>query len=128
MVLPGGDGLRAAALAALMLSLAQLALAQQALAQPASAQSNDCSREAASIRKAETQLPRLEVAPPADQQIVCITLETNILFAKRLGAHVAQCPRSPYAQRAGDWQRTGEQYAAQFNERRCKPAIKSFRG
>jgi hypothetical protein len=96
---------------------------------PAVAQSpDDCGREAAAIHKAETQLPRLDVAPPDDKQIVCITLETNILFAKRLSAHVAQCPRSPYAQKAGDWQRTGEQYAAQFNERRCKPAIKTFRG
>jgi hypothetical protein len=122
MALPGDVGLRAAALAALF-CLGSIASGQQALAQ-----SNDCGREAASIRKAETQLPRLEVAPPADQQIVCITLETNMLFAKRLGAHVAQCPRSPYAQKAGDWQRTAEQYAAQFNERRCEPAIKSFRG
>jgi hypothetical protein len=116
----GHGGFRAAALAALF--------CLGASGQPALAQSNDCGREAASIRKAETQLPRLDVAPPADQQIVCITLETNILFAKRLSAHVAQCPRSPYAQKAGDWQRTGEQYAAQFNERRCKSAIKSFRG
>jgi hypothetical protein len=103
-------------------------VASLSLALPAQAQSNECGREAASIRKAETQLPRLEVAPPADQQIVCITLETNILFARRLAAHVAQCPRSPYAQKAEGWQRTGEQYAAQFNERSCKPAIKSFRG
>ncbi len=92
------------------------------------AQSNDCVREAASIRKAETQLPRLDVAPPGDQQIVCITLETNILFARRLAAHVSQCPRSPYARQAEAWQRTSTQYAAQFNERRCKPAIRNYRG
>jgi len=55
-------------------SLAALSLA--ATGQPASAQSNDCAREADSIRKAESQLPHLEVAPPADQQIVCITLGT----------------------------------------------------
>lgn len=113
-----GGTLRAAAFAA---------LSWLALSLPAHAQSRDCSREAASIRKAEIQLPRLEVAPP-DQQIVCITLETNILFARRLAAHVAQCPRSPYAREASGWQRTAEQYAAQFNERRCKPAIKSYRG
>jgi hypothetical protein len=65
------------------------------------------------------------LASPADQQIVCITLETNILFARRLTAHMSQCPRSPYARQAETWQRTGTQYAAQFNERRCKPAIKS---
>jgi len=118
----GRGGLRAAALAAFS------SLVVIGLGQPAFAQSNDCGREAASLRKAETQLPRLEVAPPADQQIVCITLETNILFAKRLNAHVAQCPRSPYAGQADGWQRTGQQYAAQFNERRCKPAIKTYRG
>ena len=123
MTSPKGSTSRAAALAALFCSLICLGLAL-----PASAQSNDCGREAASIRKAETQLPRLDVAPPADQQIVCITLETNILFARRLAAHMAQCPRSPYARQAEGWQHTEEQYAAQFNERRCKPAIKSFRG
>jgi len=115
----GGGGMRMAALAALVVA---------AISQPAFAQSNDCNREAASIRKAETQLPRLEVGPPEDRQIVCITLETNILFARRLAAHVAQCPRSPFAQKADSWQRTGQQYAAQFNERRCKPAIKNYRG
>jgi len=99
-----------------------------AAGQPASAQSNDCAREADSIRKAESQLPRLEVAPPEDRQIVCITLETNILFARRLTAHVSQCPRSPYARQADTWQRASSQYAAQFNERRCKPAIKGYRG
>jgi hypothetical protein len=98
------------------------------LALPAQAQSKACGREAASIRRAEAQLPRLDVAPPGDQQIVCITLETNILFARRLAAHLAQCPRSPYAPHADLWQRTGQQYAAQFNERRCKSAIKNYRG
>jgi len=46
-------------------------------APPASAQGNKCAEEAASIRRAEGQLPRLEVAPPGDRQIVCITPETN---------------------------------------------------
>jgi len=96
---------------------------------PAIAQSSDdCGREAAAIRKAETQLPRLDVAPPDDKQIVCITLETNIVFARRLVTHVSQCPRSPYARAADNWQRTGAQYAAQFNGRGCKPAIRGFRG
>ena len=57
-------------------------------APPAFAQGNKCTEEAASIRRAESQLPRLEVAPPGDQQIVCITLETNMLFARRLAAHL----------------------------------------
>jgi hypothetical protein len=108
------------------LSLAALSFA--AAGQPASAQPNDCTREANSIRKAESQLPRLEVAPPEDRQIVCITLETNILFVRRLTAHVSQCPRSPYARHAEAWQRAGAEYTTQFNDRRCKPAIKSYRG
>ena len=99
-----------------------------ATAHPAPAQSNDCGREAAAIRKAETQLPRLDVAPPDDKQIVCITLETNIVFARRVVAHVSQCPRSPYMRAADSWQRTGTQYAAQFNDRGCKPAIRGYRG
>ena len=114
-----GRSIGAAGFAALCLCAAAL---------PAAAQSDDCSREAAAIRKAETQLPRLDVAPPDDKQIVCITLETNIVFARRLTAHVTQCPRSPYARAAGGWQRTGAQYAAQFNERGCKPAIRGYRG
>jgi hypothetical protein len=99
-----------------------------AAAQPASAQGNTCTEEAASIRRAESQLPRLEVAPPGDQQIVCITLETNILFARRFAAHVAHCPRSPHVRNAEGWQRIGSQYIAQFEERRCKPAIRGYRG
>ena len=93
-------------------------------APPAWAQGNKCAEEAASIRRAEGQLPRLDVAPPGDQQIVCITLETNMLFARRLAAH---CPRSPHARNADAWQRTGSQYTAQFSERRCRPAIRGYR-
>jgi hypothetical protein len=99
-----------------------------AAASPALAQGNRCLQEADSIRRAEGQLPRLEVAPPGDRQIVCITLETNILFARRLAAHLEHCQRSPLARGGADWQRTGSQYTAQFTERRCKPAIRSYRG
>src|SRR4051812_16553509 len=99
-----------------------------AAAQPAFAQRNKCTEEAASIRRAESQLPRLEVAPPDDQQIVCITLETNILFARRMAAHLALCPRSPHARNADAWRRTDSQYSARFGERRCKPAIRDHRG
>lgn len=67
-------------------------------AAPAQAQPTDCTATAASIRKAESELPRLDAAPPGDKQIVCITLETLIVFARRFDAHVAQCPRSPHAQ------------------------------
>jgi hypothetical protein len=92
------------------------------------AQSNTCAREAAAIKRAEGQLPRLEVAPPDDKQIVCITLETNILFARRLAAHIASCPRSPLARHADTWKRTASQYSATFSNRQCKPAIRNYRG
>ena len=112
----------------LALSVALTAASLFALSAEASAQGNRCTDEAASLRRAETQLPRLDVAPPDDQQIVCITLETNIVFARRFAAHLANCPRSPHARTADAWQRTGSQYTAQFNERRCKPAIRGYRG
>jgi hypothetical protein len=112
----------------LALSVALTAATLFALSAEASAQGNRCADEAASLRRAETQLPRLDVAPPDDQQIVCITLETNIVFARRFAAHLANCPRSPHARAADAWQRTGSQYTAQFNERRCKPAIRGYRG
>jgi hypothetical protein len=92
------------------------------------AQGNRCVSEAGSIHRAEMQLPKLEVAPPDDQQIVCITLETNILFARRLAAHVTHCPRSPHARGAEAWQRMNSEYTARFEERRCKPAIRGFHG
>jgi hypothetical protein len=96
-----------------------------ALAQP---NANTCAREAAAIKRAEGQLPRLQVAPPDDKQIVCITLETNILFARRLAAHIEHCPRSPLARGAESWKRTESQYSATFSSRQCKPAIRSYRG
>jgi hypothetical protein len=108
----------------LLLAVAAIAGAPK----PASAQFQSCTQEAAAIRRAQNELPRIEVAPPDDKQIVCITLETNILFARRLAAHIAQCPRSPLAGQAGAWERTGAQYSARFRERRCKPAIGGNRG
>jgi hypothetical protein len=99
-----------------------------ALASPATAQMADCSSEAARIKRAEEELPRLDVAPPADRQIVCITLETNLLFAKRLSAHLAQCPRSPLARSGNAWAKTSRDYAAQFAGRGCKQTIKGYRG
>lgn len=88
----------------------------------------DCNAEAARIRRAEAELPKLDVAPPNDRQIVCITLETNVLFARAFAAHVKQCPRSPHVRNAQMWSRTGSSYAAQFNDRGCKPTIRPYRG
>ena len=94
----------------------------------ASAQSSNCASEAARIQRAETELPRLNVAPPHDKQILCITLETNLLFAKRLSAHLAQCPRSPLAKTGASWARAGREYQALFSRRGCKQTIKGYRG
>ena len=110
--------------AALLIVLAGFAIA----ATPSLAQQNACSREADSIRRAEGQLPRIEVAPPDDQQIVCITLETNIVFARRVAAHLANCPRSPLARQGDTWRRTESDYMGRFSERRCKTAIRNYRG
>jgi hypothetical protein len=120
-----GNGRKCALLA---LSVILIAAAQFAISPTAAAQGSRCADEAASLRHAETQLPRLDVAPPDDQQIVCITLETNIVFARRVATHLANCPRSPHVRGADAWRRTGLQYTAQFTERRCKPTIRGYRG
>ena len=88
----------------------------------------DCNADAAKLRRAESELPKLEVAPPNDRQIVCITPETNVLFAGRLAAHWSRAPRSPFAKSAEGWARTGSNYAAQFSSKGCKAAIKPYRG
>ncbi len=103
--------------------VAAMLAATSAQAQPA-----DCTATAASIRKAESELPRLEAAPPGDKQIVCITLETVIVFARRFEAHVAQCPRSPHAARTATWRRIASDYTARFRDRRCEPSIRGYRG
>ena len=94
----------------------------------ATAQYADCGAEAARIQRAEAELPRLDVAPPGDRTIVCITLETNLLFARRLSAHLAQCPRSPLAKGRNAWAKTGRDYQALFSNRGCKQTIKGYRG
>ena len=80
----------------------------------------DCKAEEAALMKDESELPRLEVASPADRPITCITLETNIAFAARLKLHVAHCPASSYAQSAPEWEKTRIDYAARFTLNRCK--------
>jgi hypothetical protein len=80
----------------------------------------DCKAEEVLLMKDESELPRLEVASPADRPITCITLETNIAFAARLKAHVARCPASGYVQAAPDWEKTRLDYAARFLQNRCK--------
>ena len=80
----------------------------------------DCKVEETALMKDESELPRLEVASPADRPITCITLETIIAFAGRLKGHVAHCPASGYAQSAPEWEKTRVDYAARFTQNRCK--------
>jgi hypothetical protein len=79
-----------------------------------------CKAEEAVLNKDESELPRLEVASPADRPITCITLETIIAFAGRLKGHVAHCPASGYARSASEWEKTRIDYAARFTQNRCK--------
>ena len=95
---------------------------------PAAAQFADCGAEATRIKRAEQELPKLDVAPPGDRTIVCITLETNLLFAQRLQAHLAKCPRSPLTRGGATWAKTGREYQALYKSRGCKQTIKPYRG
>ncbi len=70
--------------------------------------------------KDESELPRLEIANPADRPTTCITLETIIAFAGRLKAHVGHCPASGYAAAAADWEKTRVDYGTRFVQNRCK--------
>ncbi len=92
------------------------ALAGRAVAAPAP----DCKAEEAFLMKDESELPRLEVANPADRPTTCITLETIIAFAGRLKAHVGHCPASSYVAAAADWEKTRIDYGARFTQNRCK--------
>src|SRR5689334_7927448 len=74
----------------------------------------DCATEETALMKEESELPRLEVASPADRPITCITLETIIAFAGRLKAHVAHCPASSYTAIAADWEKTRADYGTRF--------------
>jgi hypothetical protein len=80
----------------------------------------DCKSEEAALARDESDLPRLEVASPADRPITCITLETIIAFAGRLRAHVAHCPASDYAQSINGWEMTRIDYVKRFADNKCK--------
>jgi hypothetical protein len=88
----------------------------------AAAMAADCAAEAVLLAKEQSQLPRLDVASPADRPPYCITLETVIAFAGRVKAHVAHCPSSDYAAALADWDKTRIDYAKLFSRYRCKRA------
>ena len=71
-------------------------------------------------RRDQSELPRLEVASPADRPPYCITIETLMAFAGRVKAHVARCPRSDYAAAVAEWDKTRTDYAKLFGRYRCK--------
>jgi hypothetical protein len=81
-----------------------------------------CADDAARLAAETRDLPRLEAAPP-DKQITCITLETNMDYARRLIAHVARCPASPLAADAARWATTRTDYTARFRARGCKAQL-----
>ena len=83
----------------------------------------DCSHEVAALLKQEAELPRLDVASPADRPILCITLETVMAFAGRLKAHVGHCPNSSYASAAAAWEKTRADYAQRFTRNRCRRTL-----
>ena len=89
----------------------------------AAAPASNCTAEAATLTKDQSELPRLEVASPADRPPYCITLETVMAFAGRVKAHVAHCPNSDYASSITDWDRTQADYSKLFSQYRCKRTL-----
>jgi len=86
----------------------------------AAATAADCAVEAGMLAREQSELPRLEVASPADRPPYCITLETVMTFAGRVRTHVARCPSSDFAAAAADWSRTRDDYAKLFSRYRCR--------
>jgi hypothetical protein len=84
------------------------------------APARDCISEAAALSRDQAELPRLDVASPADRPPYCITLETTMVFAGRVKAHVAQCPTSNYAAVVGDWDKRRAEYSRLFDRYRCR--------
>ena len=83
----------------------------------------DCATEAQTLSKAQSELPRLEVASPQDKPPYCITIETIMAFANRVKAHVAHCPSSEFAPAAAEWTKRQSDYSKLFTQRRCKRTL-----
>jgi hypothetical protein len=90
------------------------------LGSAAAAPAIDCATEAAVLARDQSELPRLDVASPADRPPYCMTLETVMAFAGRVKAHVGRCPRSDYAAAVADWDKRRADYAKLFSRYRCK--------
>src|SRR6266478_3841244 len=93
------------------------------LCSAAAAPAIDCATEAAVLTRDQSELPRLEVASPADRPPYCITLETIMVFASRVKAHVAHCPSSEHAPAVTEWDKTRTDYSKLFSQYRCKRTL-----
>src|SRR5262245_27086310 len=87
------------------------------------APATDCTSEAATLTRDQSELPRLEVAKPADRPPYCITLETIMAFAGRVKAHVAHCPNSDHAASLATWDKTRSDYSRLFSQYRCRRTL-----
>ena len=83
----------------------------------------DCAAQAAALDKEREDLPRIELASPKDRPPYCITLETNMAFALRVKAHVAQCPGSEYAPKLAELDKARVSYGKLFSQYRCKRTL-----
>jgi len=80
----------------------------------------DCPTEAAALTREQAELPRLDVASPADRPPYCITLETIMAFASRVKAHAARCPQSDHIPTVVEWDKRRTEYSRLFSQYRCK--------
>jgi hypothetical protein len=83
----------------------------------------DCESEAAILTRDRAELPRLEIASPADRPPYCITLETLMTFAGRVKSHVAHCPKSELAATVAEWEKTRADYSRLFSQHRCRRTL-----
>jgi hypothetical protein len=101
-----------------------LLLLSHAAALPATAApAPDCTTQAAALSNEEAELPRLDIATPADRPPYCITLETVMAFVGRLKAHVASCPQSTHGPALAEWDRMRASYAKLFTQYRCRRTL-----
>jgi hypothetical protein len=105
---------------ALLASSAASAIVILCALSAAAAPAIDCSAEVATLTREECELPRIEVASPADRPPYCITLETIIAFANRVKVHAARCPQSDHAPALAEWDKKRAEYSKLFGQYRCK--------
>jgi hypothetical protein len=87
------------------------------------AAAEDCAAETNALARSEAELPRVDLTPPVHHQLVCITLETLVDFAQRMGRHVGRCPATADAAKAAAWAQAGKGYAAQFRRYHCRRTL-----